>query len=279
MLHGQCISKVYITFRALREKWNREQQGQGAETNRNTKEETQQMPRQCSICSSPHRHEIESKLAVGASMRSIAEQFKVGASSVLRHAREHLPANLLQRLHANQQASQGKEPAHENAGSQGPQTLLDVVDIPRDMKQTLAMLDRYIDLAVAPMFPEVADDEEARQKPATLEGVPWKDVLRAVDRKLRIEEIILRSSGEIQDAAPVTNIMLTSPFMQIKALLVKLALEYPETKPVILEAIRGLQADGEQEVARLEAMQEMPRLTRGSNGLPDYPGSKNGRNN
>jgi hypothetical protein len=39
----------------------------------------------CTICISPFREEIDKQLASGISVRNVAKQFKVGASSVHRH--------------------------------------------------------------------------------------------------------------------------------------------------------------------------------------------------
>lgn len=49
------------------------------------------MARVCTICSHPQREAIETTLVKGGSNRSIAKQFGVSPSAVLRHARDHLP--------------------------------------------------------------------------------------------------------------------------------------------------------------------------------------------
>lgn len=53
------------------------------------------MPRVCTICSHGRREEIDRALLAGGSFRSIAAQFEVSASALLRH-RAHIAAAVAQ---------------------------------------------------------------------------------------------------------------------------------------------------------------------------------------
>jgi hypothetical protein len=49
------------------------------------------MPRKCSICRHPQRHEIEADLQVGLSYRDIARRYSIPKDAVFRHGANHVP--------------------------------------------------------------------------------------------------------------------------------------------------------------------------------------------
>ena len=53
------------------------------------------MPRPCSICTSPHRADIEGALVAGDSARSIAALFRVSPDAVSRHNAAHIQETLV----------------------------------------------------------------------------------------------------------------------------------------------------------------------------------------
>jgi hypothetical protein len=53
------------------------------------------MPRRCTVCDHPQRHNIDEALVTGAPYRSVAKQFSLSESAVYRHKTEHVPAHLL----------------------------------------------------------------------------------------------------------------------------------------------------------------------------------------
>src|SRR5215218_7820270 len=53
------------------------------------------MPRKCTVCDHPERHDIDEALVSGAPYRSVAKRFELSESAVYRHKTEHLPAHLL----------------------------------------------------------------------------------------------------------------------------------------------------------------------------------------
>jgi hypothetical protein len=62
------------------------------------------MPRKCTICNHPNRHDIDLALVEGGAYRVIAKQFGVSSSSTLRHKNKHLPDSMV-RAHKARQAA------------------------------------------------------------------------------------------------------------------------------------------------------------------------------
>lgn len=212
------------------------------------------MARKCTICTHPQRRAIEAQIALQAPFRNISKSFDVGWQSVRRHAEDHVSSTMLQQLADNQQKGQG------------PINLRDVVDVPKDIQRSMAILDRMLDLLIAPMFPEWQEADPVADALALAQGLPTQkdkkptlvdvdtaEVRRVIARKEKIWEMLLRASGEIQEASPVTNIMLMPQFIQMKALLVDLTKANPELKPKILEAIRGMEQQTQAQVQALES--------------------------
>jgi hypothetical protein len=53
------------------------------------------MPRRCTVCDHPERHNIDEALVSGTPYRSVAKRFRLSESAAYRHKTEHLPAHLL----------------------------------------------------------------------------------------------------------------------------------------------------------------------------------------
>lgn len=60
------------------------------------------MPRTCSVCAHPQRHQIEKALVAGGSLRDIAGQYALTKSAVERHKGEHLPVTLVKAQEAEE---------------------------------------------------------------------------------------------------------------------------------------------------------------------------------
>jgi hypothetical protein len=65
------------------------------------------MPRRCTVCDHPQRHNIDETLVTGAPYRSVAKRFELSESAVYRHKAEHLPAHLLKASEAEELARAG----------------------------------------------------------------------------------------------------------------------------------------------------------------------------
>ncbi len=60
------------------------------------------MPRSCTICIHPQRHQIEKALVAGGSLRDIAGRYGLAKSAVERHKGGHLPVTLVQAREAEE---------------------------------------------------------------------------------------------------------------------------------------------------------------------------------
>ena len=62
------------------------------------------MPRRCTVCDHPQKHNIDEALVSGAPYRSVAKRFGLSESAVYRHKTEHLPVHLLKAKDAEEVA-------------------------------------------------------------------------------------------------------------------------------------------------------------------------------
>ena len=53
------------------------------------------MPRRCTVCNHPERHNIDGALVTGAPYRSVAKRFGLSESAVYRHKTDHLPKHMV----------------------------------------------------------------------------------------------------------------------------------------------------------------------------------------
>jgi hypothetical protein len=59
------------------------------------------MPRRCSVCTHPHRQQIDQAIVSGNSYRTVAQQFTISRDAVVRH-RRHLSAAVINPLSSGQ---------------------------------------------------------------------------------------------------------------------------------------------------------------------------------
>ena len=53
------------------------------------------MPRKCSVCTNPHKDEIDEAIIAGEPIRDIARQFDINKSAISRHKQKHLPSTIV----------------------------------------------------------------------------------------------------------------------------------------------------------------------------------------
>lgn len=75
------------------------------------------MPRTCTICTHPDRHELEKAIVDGLSNRGIAKQFSVGADAVLRHRRDHFPQAVAETVVARNRSRTGGNQANRGTAA------------------------------------------------------------------------------------------------------------------------------------------------------------------
>jgi hypothetical protein len=62
------------------------------------------MPRRCTVCNHPERHNIDGALVTGAPYRSVAKRFGLSESAVYRHKTDHLPKHMVKAKEAEEVA-------------------------------------------------------------------------------------------------------------------------------------------------------------------------------
>jgi hypothetical protein len=67
-------------------------------------EKVNPVPRRCTVCDHPERHDIDQALVTGAPYRSVAKRFELSESAVYRHKIDHLPAHLSKAREAEEAA-------------------------------------------------------------------------------------------------------------------------------------------------------------------------------
>jgi hypothetical protein len=120
----------------------------------------------------------------------------------------------------------------------GSLTLDDVMDIPRELQHSIALINRYLKLNTQNMYPSKGARLEG-VKPNT-QGVDIKGMLAAIREKSRIANMLLRATGEIQEA-PTVNILLNPVFVQLKAMMIEMAEEHPEMKARLIDQLDKLE--------------------------------------
>jgi hypothetical protein len=157
------------------------------------------MPRVCTVCSHAEREAIDAALVAGEPFRRIAARFTLSDASVRRHKADHLPAALAQAK------------AAEDADS--------AIDLMGQLKRANRMAW------------EIA--EEARAKGPN--GA--ETALKALDRVQRQLELVGKLLGQLQEAAPVVNVLVTTPeWLTLQGRLLAVLDDHPEAKRAVVEA-------------------------------------------
>ncbi|MCZ6508510.1 MAG: hypothetical protein O7A04_10770 [Acidobacteria bacterium] len=179
------------------------------------------MPRRCTICTHPEHHAIEKALVSGETYRAIARTYRVGTSSLWRHKKEHLPAQLLKAReaeevdHAIDVVKQIKAREAEEVGH--------AIDIVKQLK------------AINAASLEVLQNARASKRDSTL--------LRAVDRIHRQIELQARLLGDLQDQQTVNVAVVMDPqWLAIRSTLLRTLSPHPEARTAVVSALREIEA-------------------------------------
>jgi hypothetical protein len=114
------------------------------------------MPQHCTICRSPHRHEIDLALARGAELKSTAQRYGLNEASMCRHRKSgHVPLALIE---AHLSALAGGREDLERVELEERQGLLINLRAQRalllDMQQAAKAEEKYGLAGVAPVKPD-----------------------------------------------------------------------------------------------------------------------------
>lgn len=155
------------------------------------------MPRICTVCSHPDRHEIDSALVTGDPLRNVARHRSVTVSALFRHKRDHLPGHLV-------------KAAEEEDVAQA-------IDVVRQLK------------AINAACLEILQKSRADGKHSIS--------LRAVDRIHRQIELQARLLGELQDNGPQVNVLIAAEWHEIRMMIFNVLEPYPEARAALAEAL------------------------------------------
>jgi hypothetical protein len=156
------------------------------------------MPNTCSICTHPHRAEIEKALVAGESLRDIAGRCPVSRSALHRHKRDHLPGHLVK--------------AHEDEG------IAQAIDVVRQLK------------AINGACLEILQASRADGKHAIS--------LRAVDRIQKQIELQARLIGELQDSGPTVNVLVAPEWHEVRVNVLQALTPYPEARSAVAKVLQ-----------------------------------------
>lgn len=98
------------------------------------------MTRTCTICRHPNRRSIEKALLSGASLRSIAGQFRTTKTSFLRHKLKHLPRSLLRAREAREAVQADNLLANVCTLHRRAETILDRAEEAEDHRTALSAI-------------------------------------------------------------------------------------------------------------------------------------------
>ncbi len=158
------------------------------------------MPRVCTVCTHPRRHEIDECLVSGQSNRGIAKRIGLDDAAVFRHRNAHLPAEVAK--------------AHEAREVARADDLLAQVRGLHD--RALALLDRA--------------ERDGKTRDALL-------AIREAASTLRLQGEVL---GQIQSAAQVNVAIVASPeWTGLQARIVAALAPFPDARAAVAAAIEG----------------------------------------
>jgi hypothetical protein len=157
------------------------------------------MPRKCSICDHDEHHALNVALVQRDAYRNIAKRYGVSIGALSRHAKDHLPEELLVKAY---EATQ-RDDAEDLAGE-----LLKVkVDVHRLKEKA---------------------EEEGDLRTALL---GCDKALKALELQARVEQLI--------QTAPTLNIHLTPEWLELRAVIVAALEPYPHARDSVLRALEN----------------------------------------
>ncbi len=160
------------------------------------------MPRQCTVCASPHREEIDTALIAGEPVRAVASRYgTLGRMAVQRHKDEHLPATLAK-------AHEAGEVAHAD-------------DLLQQVRQ---LRGKAISILLAA---EKAGD--------------LRTALMGVREARACVELLAEMEGEL-NRNPVVNVILSPEWLRARAMLLDALQPFPEARIAIATRLMAIEA-------------------------------------
>lgn len=156
------------------------------------------MARKCTVCAHPERDAIDQALMEETSLRTIAVQWSVSKTALVRHKADHIPVFL----------AKAKEAA--------------------EVSQADSLLNRLLALSAetAAILKDARSEEEKDNELA----------LRAIARAEKQIELQARLLGELKEGQPV-NVLVMPVWLQIRNTLLDTLVAYPDARIAVAQAL------------------------------------------
>jgi hypothetical protein len=214
------------------------------------------MPRVCTACTSPNREAIDRALVAETPLRTIADQYGVSKTALLRHKADHLPAALAK-------GKEAKEEAHALGLVQQLERWLERVNLlfdacdrwlrdpedpsrydigPRaeDLKVTYTELVNGKPVQrkrkLSELLAEIEGSSRTVELVETKHADPRELILKTHARLQSNQELIARLLGELKEGATV-NLLIAPEWMEVRAVLLSELVPYPEARQAVAAAL------------------------------------------
>ncbi len=172
------------------------------------------MARRCTVCRHPEREAIDQALLNNGPLRTIADQFKVSKTTLIRHKKDHIPELL----------AKGREAQKEVAAMALAQAADELEEKEVNSADSLFIqLKEWINRTEA-IFLAV---EKKRD---------YKTALKAVREGRDNLEFMAKLLGKITDGT-VINIYNNPQWIELRAIILKALEPYPEAKEALVNAL------------------------------------------
>jgi hypothetical protein len=171
--------------------------------------------RPCTVCNHPERQEIDKALVSGTVYRKLSETYGLAASSLCRHRKGHIPAQLVKAFEAAEM-SRTVELVQEEESHRAAE-IGQAIDVVRQLK------------AINAACLEILQSSRADGKHAIS--------LKAVDRIHRQIELQAKLLGELQDNGPQVNILVAPQWREIRVNVLQALGPYPEARLAVARVL------------------------------------------
>lgn len=167
--------------------------------------------RPCTVCNHPERQEIDKALVSGTVYRKLSETYGLTASSLCRHRKGHIPAQVAKAFEATE-VSRAAELVREDQNHKAAE-VGQAIDVVRQLK------------AINAACLEILQSSRADGKHAIS--------LKAVDRIHRQIELQARLIGELQEAGPQVNVLVAPEWQEVRVNVLQALAPYAEARAAV----------------------------------------------
>ena len=169
--------------------------------------------RNCHVCNSERRAEIELRLASGTPVRIIADKYGIGRDSCWRHKKNHMAPELISQLQA--------------AG-----TRVNAADL-QELKRTES------EGLLGTLVHERARQQRIADKAEAIDD--YANATRASVAALKSSELIAKLLGDIQTHSVTQNILITPEFHAFRTAVIQALRPFGDAKLAVLKSLQLLE--------------------------------------